>query len=83
MNEEYYKTRGDGEVIRAVAVTGNRIPDDEGYLFTSTEEGRHHRRGYNIYPREVDEVLYQHQGAGPCVVGIRTYRGETVKAFVD
>lgn len=40
--------------------------------------------GHNIYPREVEEVLYAH----PCVleaavIGVRdVYRGESVKAFV-
>lgn len=40
--------------------------------------------GYNVYPREVEEVLYTH----PCVleavvVGVPDdYRGETIKAFI-
>lgn len=40
--------------------------------------------GFNIYPREVEEVLYEH----PCVkeavvVGVPdSYRGETVKAYI-
>jgi len=40
--------------------------------------------GYNIYPREIDEVLYQHPKVAEAVaVGIPDeYRGETVKAFV-
>src|SRR5512145_2693814 len=40
--------------------------------------------GFNIYPREVDEVLYQHPKIAEAVtVGIPdTYRGETVKIFV-
>ena len=40
--------------------------------------------GYNIYPREIDEVLFQHPKVGDAVsVGIKDeYRGETVKAFV-
>ena len=40
--------------------------------------------GYNIYPREVDEVLYQHPKIADAVaIGIADeYRGETVKAFV-
>ena len=40
--------------------------------------------GYNIYPREIDEVLYQHPKIAEAVaVGIPDeYRGETVKAFV-
>ncbi|MDC3415711.1 long-chain-fatty-acid--CoA ligase [Aquibacillus salsiterrae] len=40
--------------------------------------------GYNIYPREVEEVLYEHEAVQEAVVvGIPDpYRGETVKAFV-
>ncbi|KGP73841.1 long-chain-fatty-acid--CoA ligase [Pontibacillus yanchengensis] len=40
--------------------------------------------GYNIYPREVEEVLYEHEGIQEVVVaGIPDpYRGETVKAYV-
>ena len=40
--------------------------------------------GYNIYPREIVEVLYQHPKVSDAVaVGIPDeYRGETVKAFV-
>ena len=40
--------------------------------------------GYNIYPREIDEVLFQHPKIADAVsVGIADeYRGETVKAFV-
>ncbi len=40
--------------------------------------------GYNIFPREIDEVLYQHPKIADAVsIGIADeYRGETVKAFV-
>jgi long-chain acyl-CoA synthetase len=40
--------------------------------------------GYNIYPREVDEVLYEHPKIKEaCTVGIPDpYRGETVKTFI-
>jgi long-chain acyl-CoA synthetase len=40
--------------------------------------------GYNIYPREVEEVLFEHPKVLEAVVtGIPDpYRGETVKAFV-
>jgi long-chain acyl-CoA synthetase len=40
--------------------------------------------GYNIYPRDVEEVLYQHPKVQEvCVAGIPDpYRGETVKAYI-
>ncbi|MGZ0086638.1 long-chain-fatty-acid--CoA ligase [Caldibacillus thermoamylovorans] len=40
--------------------------------------------GYNIYPREVEEALYQHPKVQEAaVIGVPDpYRGETVKAFV-
>ncbi|MCT2535072.1 AMP-binding protein [Aquibacillus koreensis] len=40
--------------------------------------------GYNIYPREVEEVLYEHEAVQETVVaGIPDpYRGETVKAYI-
>jgi len=40
--------------------------------------------GYNVYPREIDEVLFQHPKIGDAVaVGINdAYRGETIKAYV-
>ncbi|GAA0429164.1 long-chain-fatty-acid--CoA ligase [Lentibacillus halophilus] len=40
--------------------------------------------GFNIYPREVEEVLYEHESVQEAVVaGIPdSYRGETVKAYI-
>ncbi|MFD2264050.1 long-chain fatty acid--CoA ligase [Lacibacterium aquatile] len=40
--------------------------------------------GYNVYPRTVEEAIYQHPAvAEVTVIGIQDkYRGETVKAFV-
>lgn len=40
--------------------------------------------GFNIYPREVEEILYEHEAVQEVVVaGIPDpYRGETVKAYV-
>lgn len=40
--------------------------------------------GFNIYPREIEEVLYEHQDVQECVVaGVPDpYRGETVKAYI-
>ncbi len=40
--------------------------------------------GYNVYPRVVEDAVYQHPAVAECtVIGIPdAYRGETVKAFV-
>jgi long-chain acyl-CoA synthetase len=40
--------------------------------------------GYNIYPREIDEVLFEHPKIKEaCAIGVPdAYRGETVKAFI-
>jgi long-chain acyl-CoA synthetase len=40
--------------------------------------------GYNVYPREIDEVLYEHPKIADAVtIGVPdAYRGETVKVFV-
>src|SRR5271165_4126994 len=41
--------------------------------------------GYKVWPREVEDVLYQHESVlEAAVVGVPdAYRGETVKAFVS
>ena len=40
--------------------------------------------GYNVYPREIEEVLFEHSGVAEAVaIGVPDeYRGESVKAFV-
>lgn len=40
--------------------------------------------GYNVYPRDVEEVLYSHSAVAECVVaGVPDpYRGQTVKAYI-
>ena len=59
--------------------------DDEGYLFiVDRKKDMVIAGGYNIYPREIDEVLYEHPKVQEaCAVGVPDpYRGETIKAFV-
>jgi long-chain acyl-CoA synthetase len=59
--------------------------DDEGYLFiVDRKKDMIIAGGYNIYPRDIDEVLFEHPKVQEaCAVGIQhEYRGETVKAFV-
>jgi long-chain acyl-CoA synthetase len=59
--------------------------DEEGYLYiVDRKKDMIIAGGFNIYPREVDEVLYQHSKVQEAVcVGVPdAYRGETVKAFI-
>jgi len=59
--------------------------DEDGYIYiVDRKKDMIIAGGFNIYPREVDEVLYQHPKIAEAVtVGIPdTYRGETVKAYI-
>ncbi|ACL02399.1 Long-chain-fatty-acid CoA ligase (AMP-forming) [Desulfatibacillum aliphaticivorans] len=61
------------------------IQDEEGYLsIVDRTKDMIIAGGYNIYPREIDEVLSTHPKVAEVVtVGIPDeYRGETVKAYV-
>jgi len=66
--------------------TGDIVVQDEDDYFAIVDRKKDMiiAGGYNVYPREIDEVLYQHpQIADAVAVGINDeYRGETVKAFV-
>jgi long-chain acyl-CoA synthetase len=59
--------------------------DEDGYFYiVDRKKDMIIAGGFNIYPREVEEVLYEHEVIQEAVViGIPDpYRGETVKAFV-
>lgn len=59
--------------------------DDDGYIaIVDRKKDLIIAGGFNIYPKEVDEVLYQHPKVAEAVtVGIPDdYRGETVKVFI-
>ena len=59
--------------------------DEEGYFYiVDRKKDMIIAGGYNIYPRDIDEVLYQHPKVMDAVtIGVPDdYRGETVKAFV-
>ncbi|WP_313694754.1 long-chain-fatty-acid--CoA ligase [Halorarum halobium] len=59
--------------------------DEDGFFYVVDRE-KHmiNTAGYNVYPREVEELLFEHEAvADVAVVGIPDdRRGETVKAFV-
>ena len=60
--------------------------DDDGYIFiVDRKKELIIAGGYNVYPRHVEEAIYQHPDVEEvAVVGIPDeYRGQTVKAFVS
>lgn len=59
--------------------------DEKGYFYiVDRKKDMIIAGGYNIYPREVEEILFEHEKIQEAVVaGIPDpYRGETVKAYV-
>jgi len=59
--------------------------DEDGYFYiVDRKKDMILAGGYNIYPRDVEEVLYEHPKVQEAVVaGIPdVYRGETVKAYL-
>lgn len=59
--------------------------DEDGYFYVvDRKKDMIIAGGYNIYPREVEDVLYEHEAVQEAVVvGIPDeYRGETVKAYI-
>ncbi|RVT65001.1 long-chain fatty acid--CoA ligase [Niallia taxi] len=59
--------------------------DERGYFYiVDRKKDTIIASGFNIYPREVEEVLYEHPAVQEAaVVGVKdSYRGETVKAFI-
>ncbi|MBN6186607.1 long-chain fatty acid--CoA ligase [Aneurinibacillus sp. BA2021] len=60
--------------------------DEEGYFYiVDRKKDMIIAGGFNIYPREIEEVLYEHPAVKEAaVIGIPdAYRGETVKAFIS
>jgi long-chain acyl-CoA synthetase len=59
--------------------------DEDGYLYIiERKKDLIIASGFNVYPREVEEVLYMHPAVfEAAAIGVPdAYRGETVKAFV-
>jgi long-chain acyl-CoA synthetase len=59
--------------------------DESGYFYiVDRKKDMIAASGYNVYPREIEEVLFEHEVVAEAVaIGIPDeYRGETVKAFV-
>jgi long-chain acyl-CoA synthetase len=60
--------------------------DAEGWFYiVDRKKDQINAGGYKVWPREVEDVLYQHESVREAaVVGVPdAYRGETVKAFVS
>lgn len=61
------------------------VQDEDDYFFiVDRKKDMIIAGGYNVYPREIDEVLYQHPKIkDACSIGVPDeYRGETVKSFI-
>lgn len=75
-----------GQLKKGWLYTGDiAVQDEDDYFFiVDRKKDMIIAGGFNIYPREIDEVLFQHPKVQEGVaVGIADkYRGETVKAFV-
>ena len=75
-----------GQLRNGWLYTGDiAVRDEDDYFFiVDRKKDMIIAGGYNVYPREIDEVLYQHPKIQDAVaVGVPDeYRGETVKAFV-
>jgi len=59
--------------------------DESGYFYiVDRKKDMILASGYNVYPREIEEVLFEHPGVAEAVaIGVPDeYRGEAVKAFV-
>jgi long-chain acyl-CoA synthetase len=59
--------------------------DEEGYLsIIDRKKDMIIAGGFNIYPKEIDEVLYEHPKIlEACTIGVPDeYRGENVKSFI-
>ena len=59
--------------------------DEEGYVFIVDRiKDMLLCGGYNVYPRNIEEAIYQHPSVAECcVIGVPdTYRGQSPKAFV-
>ncbi|MFJ8063980.1 long-chain fatty acid--CoA ligase [Psychrobacillus sp. NPDC096426] len=84
----YWKSTGETEkaIRNGWLYTGDiATRDEDGYFYiVGRKKEMIIASGYNIYPMEVEEVLYEHPLVKEaCVFGIPdTYRGETVKAIL-
>lgn len=79
--EETYKCLKEGWLL-----TGDlgRMDEDGFFYILDRRKDLIIAGGYNIYPREVEEVLFEHPAVEEAIVAgvYDPYRGETVKAYI-
>lgn len=84
----YYKMEEETKkvLINGWVLTGDMAKfDEDGYFYiVDRKKDVIISSGYNVYPREIEEVLYEHEAIiEAAVIGVPDeYRGETVKAFI-
>jgi len=84
----YYKMEDETKkvLINGWVLTGDMARFDENCYFYIVDRKKDViiSSGYNVYPREIEEVLYEHEAIlEAAVIGVPDeYRGETVKAFI-
>ncbi|MCX5912722.1 MAG: AMP-binding protein, partial [Deltaproteobacteria bacterium] len=75
-----------GQLKNGWLFTGDiAIQDEDGYFFiVDRKKDMIIAGGFNIYPREIDEVLFQHPKVQEAIsIGVSDpYRGETIKAYI-
>ncbi len=76
-----------GQIKNGWLYTGDvAIQDEDGYVFiVDRTKDMIIASGYNVYPREVDEVVFRHPKVSEAVtIGVPdAYRGETIKTYVS
>jgi long-chain acyl-CoA synthetase len=87
MKGYYKKPEETAEALRDGWVYSGDIGylDEDGYLtLVDRKKDVIVASGYNVYPQEVDEILFAHpQVMEACTIGVpHEYRGETVKAYI-
>ena len=81
MPEETSDTLRDGWLYTGDVAT----MDEDGYFYiVDRKKDMIVASGYNVYPREIEEILYEHPAVSEAVaIGVPDeYRGESVKTFV-
>ena len=83
----YWKRPPDGVFVDGYFLTGDVGKMDADGFFTLTDRKKDMilSGGFNVYPRVIEEAVYEHPDVAECVViGIAdAYRGQSAKCFVS